>query len=353
MKRILLAVAVLMAAAACNTNKCVIVGDVANLGEGYLYLTDSGNGGAVIDSVEIKEGKFRMAVDAVPTIARLETEEANVATIFIEAGKVSVSGDLMLSGVTVSGTPSNDAFESYKSGMADLQARFSAAETDEAREEINDEYDDFVDGIVERNKDNIFGAVIYIDTKGHELSGAEMLATLSDMPDHLKQSVVVKEAMEYCEKRMRTEPQAEGSDFVPTYIEIDLPDTTGKNVPLSSVIANPKNKYVLIDFWASWCGPCMGEMPHLKQAYAKYGKKGFEIYGVSLDSRAEDWKKAIAEVGMKWTNVSSLEGFKTAAADEYAVRSIPTNFLVDCSTGVIIKKNLRGDAVLETLDELL
>jgi alkyl hydroperoxide reductase subunit AhpC len=97
----------------------------------------------------------------------------------------------------------------------------------------------------------------------------------------------------------------------------------------------------------------MREMPHLKQAYAKYNKKGFEIYGVSFDRSADAWKAAIKNQNMKWVNVSLLQSFSNPAAEEYVVESIPTNFLIDCATGEIIAKNLRGEAVETKLAELL
>ena len=97
----------------------------------------------------------------------------------------------------------------------------------------------------------------------------------------------------------------------------------------------------------------MAEMPHLRAAYKLYHKRGFEIYGVSFDAKKEAWQGAIEKQQMKWVNVSTLEGFENPAAADYAVESIPTNFLIDCSNGVIIAKNLRGEAVLEKLAELL
>ena len=96
----------------------------------------------------------------------------------------------------------------------------------------------------------------------------------------------------------------------------------------------------------------MGEMPVLKAAYKLYQKRGFEIYGVSLDTREESWKEAIKNQDMKWVNVSSLQEFKAQVVEDYVVEAIPTNYLIDCSNGVIIAKNLRGEALLEKLAEL-
>jgi peroxiredoxin len=96
----------------------------------------------------------------------------------------------------------------------------------------------------------------------------------------------------------------------------------------------------------------MGEMPYLRDAYANYHKKGFEIFGVSFDSKAEAWKAAIKKQNMKWVNVSLLQSFNNTAAEDYVVESIPTNFLIDCSNGEIIAKNLRGEKLIEKLNSL-
>ena len=123
-------------------------------------------------------------------------------------------------------------------------------------------------------------------------------------------------------------------------------------VTLTSVIENPANKYTLVDFWASWCGPCMEEVPHLKQAYDKFHGQGLEIYGVSLDNDNDKWLGAIREHGMGWVQVSDLNGFDNLAAKDYAVQSIPSNFLIDAQ-GRIVAKNLRGEDLCSKVAELL
>jgi peroxiredoxin len=126
--------------------------------------------------------------------------------------------------------------------------------------------------------------------------------------------------------------------------ELTLPKPDGTMVSLSSF----KGKYVLVDFWASWCAPCRKENPKVLAAYKKFKEKNFTILGVSLDNKKHDWEKAIADDGLTWTQVSDLKGWSSEAARIYGVESIPTNFLVD-PDGKIISRNLRGEELGDML----
>jgi peroxiredoxin len=130
--------------------------------------------------------------------------------------------------------------------------------------------------------------------------------------------------------------------------EIALNDTTGTPVPLSSL----RGKYVLIDFWASWCGPCRAENPNVVRMYNKFKDKGFAIYSVSLDQAKANWTKAIRNDNLTWTHVSDLKFWQSAAAQQYGVQAIPATFLLD-KEGKIIAKNLRGEALEQKLEEIL
>jgi peroxiredoxin len=129
--------------------------------------------------------------------------------------------------------------------------------------------------------------------------------------------------------------------------EIALPTPEGQVVSLSSL----KGKYVLVDFWAKWCGPCRQENPNVVRVFNKYKDKGFTVFGVSLDRSKEDWVRAIKEDNLTWTHVSDLKYWQSEAAKTYSIQAIPFSLLLD-PNGVIIAKNLRGPALESKLAEI-
>ena len=136
-------------------------------------------------------------------------------------------------------------------------------------------------------------------------------------------------------------PSAKAQDFT-------QPDVNGNPVSLSQF----KGKYVLVDFWASWCGPCRKDNPNVVKAYNAFKDKNFTILGVSLDQNKDAWQKAIQQDGLTWTQVSDLKFWDNAAAALYGVQAIPYNVLVD-PAGNIIAENLHGEEIIQTLQKVI
>jgi peroxiredoxin len=144
------------------------------------------------------------------------------------------------------------------------------------------------------------------------------------------QSIYYKIIQNYVSILQQTAIGSEALDFTQLTPE-------GNSVSLSDF----RGKYVLIDFWASWCGPCRKENPNVVNVYNKYHNDGFEVLGVSLDQNKENWLKAIESDGLVWTQVSDLKGWSNEVANQYGIKSIPSSLLID-PNGIIIGKNLNG-----------
>ena len=134
------------------------------------------------------------------------------------------------------------------------------------------------------------------------------------------------------------------------FVDLGLPGPQGQTVWVGDYVG--QNKLVLIDFWASWCGPCIRELPNVVKAYERFHDKGLEIVGVSLDKDKASWLAAIEQTGQKWPQMSDLKGWDCVGAQVYGIQSIPANVLID-SHGKIVARDLRGDALLEEIESRL
>ena len=213
-------------------------------------------------------------------------------------------------------------------------------------------FQDYADtklAIIEENKDNLI-PVVFIENVPAALGYAKFNELVSSDAPFAKHPFVVdlKKSLEETMAEELKADDAKSAIIGKRFLDLEEADTEGKMHKLSEYVG--QGKWVLVDFWASWCGPCKAEMPNVVAAYNQYHDKGFEIVGLSFDQEKDPWVKAIAEWKMPWIHLSDLKYWKTAAAEVYSVNSIPDNLLID-PEGIVVARCLRGEALAKKLAE--
>jgi peroxiredoxin len=371
---LLLAVTVMQSFA---QDKFTIKGDVSKvtLPVTKVYLNYYADGKSTADSSDVVDGKYSFTGSVGdPLMATLRAkykEDPNAKTIratsyvrdikqlFIENSRITIASSDSFSNTTIKGSAAHAEFVQWEALMkpenkisGDLNKLYSEYYKNKNQQGM-DSLDAAFDKLTEiknaKNKQYLgehpsspIAMFVFSQFAGYDINADEVEPVFLALTEKLRNGPAGKEMAARIEVAKKTGIGRMAMDFTQN-------DTLGNPVSLSSF----KGKYVLIDFWASWCGPCRQENPNVVKAFNNYKEKGFTVLGVSLDQpNAKDkWMKAIHDDNLTWTQVSDLKFWKNEVAVQYGIQAIPQNFLID-PQGKIIGKNLRGEALNKKLETL-
>ena len=360
MKRTFLIVLAVALLSACNQQSgYTIKGELAKEAEGTVYLQRRVDGAYVeLDSAGIVNGKFEMKGNVEGADAYYLTHgDRDRILIFLDNSKFSVKADsTVLRDAIVTGGETQTMYDEYKEKY-DTLYNYMLGEYYKLRDEKDEAKKKAMEALVDSLYENIqLFQEVYVKDHPKSPVSAYLVTQiqygrdaeeLSELVNELDTTLAYTQSYKYLANRVKALQKVAIGQIAPDFTQNDK---DGNPITFSDVYK--ANKLTLIDFWASWCGPCRQENPNVVAAYKKYHDKGFTVFGVSLDSDKDRWLKAVEDDGLVWQHVSDLQGWGNTFAKEYSVNSIPANFLVDQS-GKIIGAGLRGDDLLSKLEEML
>lgn len=341
-----------------------------------VFLLYQDGGTSVTDSAAVVNGNFSfegsisepssglivMDAKGVGFDSLKSTSKPDMLRFYVHKGEYSIEGKDSLATASIKGSKVNTENKILSGRLKDLSAQFTAldaeyqaasaekkasqefvGELQSRLEKLQEKQKEILTEFVKENPTSYVSVNSILSIAGRDPQASELDPLIKSLSPELQKSAALQSLITAMEAGKKTAIGAIAMDFTQN-------DPDGKPVKLSDF----KGKYVLLDFWASWCGPCRQENPNVVQAYNKYKDKNFTVLGVSLDrqNQRDAWLKAVKDDGLTWTQVSDLKFWNNEVAKMYGIRSIPQNYLID-PTGKIVAVNLRGADLEKKLAELL
>lgn len=360
MRNLILWIAVALLGTACNTDKntFIIDGELDGLGDATIYFVHPQESGNQIDSIQVTDGKFKIKGQVEhPNIYSLVFGQEYFPLEFIlEPGIFKVSGHVEdIYSLQVEGGELQADFNDFQLLMKAISSEFSEVSNRLEIASINDDQEDMqaISEEIDDIKSKYYStAYDFVEQRPVDILSAMLISDiLITKPDVARLQLIVDQFDDYVKKT------SYGQKVINTLSTV-AKTATGVEAPLFTMnddqdepfsLESYRGKYVLIDFWAAWCGPCRKENPRLVQVYDEFKSPDFEILGVSIDHNKQDWLKAIVDDNLSWKQVRD-EG--DVSGNDYGVVAIPTNILID-PEGIIIGRNLFGKELTDKLKELL
>lgn len=375
MKKILLSLTVIAGLLSCNSKpegyvlNGSLTGDVENGTQIFIRKIDENNQPVDIDTTTVENGKFTVsgAVDAPELIYVFIDKVQGYTPVVAEKGEIELTAQKdSLHFAKVKGTQQNDIFFKYLDQSRELSDQAVSIQKDMQQAtmggdeatinslrdefaELQEEYKNFELDFIKNNPNGLISALLIEKAlNAGVLPSGEAKEMYDGLSEEIKETQPAKNIVKGLEAAKAKEEKNKSTAIGATAPNFSGPTPEGEELSLKDAMG----KVTIIDFWAAWCKPCRVENPNVVKIYNKYHSKGLNIIGVSLDRKAEDWKKAIADDNLSWNHISNLDYFNDAVAKLYNIEAIPATFILD-ENGVIVAKNLRGPELESKIAELL